>query len=895
MKKIADMIVEKRRTVMGLMMLIMVLCAFLMQKVEINNDLTKYLADDSPMKIGLDLMNEEFAEADSTQTIRVMFQDLEEEQRSEILSRLEGMEYVDSVDYDPDSEDYNKENHTLYILNTLYAYGSPEETALEAALEESFEQYDFCYKNDDSAIAPFPMWIILTAVGLLLVILLVMCNSWLEPFLFLGAIGVAVVINMGTNIVLGSISNVTSSIAAILQLSLSMDYSIILMNRYRQEREEIEDKGEAMKAALRHAFSSISSSSLTTIVGLLALAFMRFKIGFDLGVVLAKGVLISMLCILTLLPGIILACDRWIKGTEKRVIHVPTGGIASFSYRFRHLLSAAFVVLFIGAYILQGKTETVYTLRTEDAIADVFPSENMLVAVYETEDEAGAAGVMEALEEDPNVTQVVGYSNTLGKDYTCEELAEKIAELGEGSVPDVSLLQLIYYDYYRGGESRAMTAAEFLSFVSDTVMNNETFAGEMGEDIRDKIDMLEKFSDAESLTRPMEAEELAEFFGLDVSDVEKLFLYWMLWDSSAAAGEMSVQDFVDFLVDHVLTSNVLSGQFSQEDREMLTAGQRLIEAVVSGREYDGAEMYELLSGVGEGLDSGGVELLYLYYGSQEESDPKWRMSVEQFVEYLSGHILRDERFSAVIDDELRQSVEEMEDQLEQGIAQLVGAHYSRFLISTTYPEEAEETTAFFDRLHAMCGEKLGGSYYLVGNSAMSYEMRQSFGQEMLFITLLTSIAIFVVVALTFRSVIIPGILVLIVQCGVYITVSVVGLQGYSLYYLALLIVECILMGATIDYGILFASYYREKRALFDRREALAEAYGGSIHTILTSGLILILVTGIIGYTVSEPTIGQICRTISTGALSATLLILFVLPGMLAGLDRFLIASKKRKK
>ena len=113
----------------------------------------------------------------------------------------------------------------------------------------------------------------------------------------------------------------------------------------------------------------------------------------------------------------------------------------------------------------------------------------------------------------------------------------------------------------------------------------------------------------------------------------------------------------------------------------------------------------------------------------------------------------------------------------------------------------------------------------------------------------------------------------------------VGWQGYSIYFLALLIVECILMGATIDYGILFTGYYRERRKLLSSPEALESAYDGSVHSILTSGLILVLVTGVLGYTYSDPTVAEICRTIATGALSAILLILFLLPGLLAAFDR----------
>lgn len=327
MKKLANLIVDRRRIVILLMLLCTVVCLFLMQKVEINDDMTKYLADDSPMRIGMNIMEEEFPEIETSQTIRIMFQDLNSEQKSEILSELERIEYVDSVDYDAESEDYNKDNHTLYVLNTSYDYGSDEEISIETALDENFGQYDMVYRNGDTGIGALPTWIVCLAFGILMVILFVMCNSWIEPFLFLITIGAAIVINMGTNLVMGSVSNITFSIASILQLVLSMDYSIILMNRYRQERELTEVKEDAMKKALVHAFSSITGSSLTTIVGLLALVFMSFKIGMDLGIVLAKGVLISMLCIFTVLPFLILISDKLIHKTAKKVLNIPMNNL----------------------------------------------------------------------------------------------------------------------------------------------------------------------------------------------------------------------------------------------------------------------------------------------------------------------------------------------------------------------------------------------------------------------------------------------------------------------------------------------------------------------------------------------------------------------------------------
>ena len=332
LKKVANIIVEKRKIVLAVMLALTVVCVGLMTQVEINEDMTKYLADDSSMKIGMDIMNEEFPAMEQPSYIRVMFTDLGDEAKSEVLETLQKIDHVASVTHDPDSPDYNKDNHTLYTLNIDCAYGSEEEAAIEAALEGSFSDYEVVWRNGDTSLPDLPLWIAAVAVLMLIVILLIMCGSWIEPILFLVAIGVAVAVNMGTNIVLGSISSITFSIAAILQLVLSMDYSIILINRYRQEKAQVANPVEAMKSALVHAFSSIASSSFTTVVGLLALLFMSFKIGFDLGIVLAKGVALSMVCILTVMPGIILTFDKLIEKTAKKELHIPMGKVASFSY-----------------------------------------------------------------------------------------------------------------------------------------------------------------------------------------------------------------------------------------------------------------------------------------------------------------------------------------------------------------------------------------------------------------------------------------------------------------------------------------------------------------------------------------------------------------------------------
>ena len=289
-----------------------------------------------------------------------------------------------------------------------------------------------------------------------------------------------------------------------------------------------------------------------------------------------------------------------------------------------------------------------------------------------------------------------------------------------------------------------------------------------------------------------------------------------------------------------------------------------------------------------------VEKHHLYHGSMEQTDTAYTMSPVQLVEYLET-LSSDPSFSSLLTAEQKDGISKAKTQLDDGTAQLKGDEQSRLTITTKLPVESEKTSAFVKELSALCDEELPGEHYLIGNSIMVDEMESGFGREQLVITLLTAISIFIVVALTFRSLAIPAILVLIVQCGVFITVSALGAIGGSMYYLALLIVECILMGATIDYGILFTSYYREMRATLPVSEALIAAYKGSIHTILTSGTIMVLITAVIGPLFGNPTIEQIVRTLSVGCASAMFLILFLLPGIIALCDRAVIGKNKKEK
>ena len=760
--KLAGFIVKRRKAVLIFMVVLTTVVSLLMLGVHVNTDMTKYLPDGSSMKAGVELMEAEVPDAVSTHTLRVMVSGLDDEERASLTDKLGELEGVAAVTHVAGDAAYNQDDKALYVVAMDYDYRSVEQHSLESAIADlvasTYPQATTLIADDDANSSDIPLQTLVLALSLLFLILLAMCPSVLESLLFLVTIGCAVGINLGSNIVMGEVSSVTMCIAALLQLVLSMDYSIILMNRYRQElalenapegadRPSADQRDAAMRRAVTGAFSAITSSSLTTFVGLLALVFMSFKIGADLGIVLAKGVICSLVCVFTILPALILGCDRAIRATAKPTLHPERAmaGLARFSMRARYVTCVAFALLFAVAYIAQANTGVSYTLAKEDPIAQIFPRTSTVVLVYSNDDEDAVAAHIDEIEGAQGVEAVNAWGNTLGRAYSASELQQVMKEYGDQASDlgmDSSTINIVY-SLYASGE--------------------------------------------------------------DIDSMSKL------------------------------------------------------------------------------------ALLKLYKADAPEDVC---LTIPEFLGFVQEKLLPSKAFSTMADEKQKTAVDEMAAQIEDGEAKLRGEHAS--IMAVTFAGEAgsQEMFSFLDELDAWCVGNLKGEYHLVGDGPMAWEMSRGFHDELALITLLTAGTIYLVVALTFRNLLIPALLVLIVQCGVYLTVLATGLQGYSIYYLALLIVQCILMGATVDYGILFTSNYRHARARMGVAPALESAYVRSIHTVMTSGLIIVLVCGAIAMFGSDPTIGQICQTLSLGAACTIALILVFLPGILATLDRW-VAGKGR--
>ena len=286
MKKLAGILVDKRILFAAVTLAVTILCGLLALKVEINADMTRYLPAKSPMRHGLALLETEFPDPGEQSAFRFVFSGLPEDQIPAVQKAISDHVYVSRVEYEAGNPHYHRDGKTLMIVNLDYGYDSQQAETVQRVFQKEYANLGLTIRSNEMMKTYVPPSLLMTGVLMVVLILVLMCRSWIEPLFFLIAIGMAVLINLGTNLLLGYISDITMAIGPVLQLVLSMDYSVILMNRYRDEKSRGLDKRAAMKEALAGSFSSIWSSSFTTVVGLLALSFMTIKIGREIGVVL---------------------------------------------------------------------------------------------------------------------------------------------------------------------------------------------------------------------------------------------------------------------------------------------------------------------------------------------------------------------------------------------------------------------------------------------------------------------------------------------------------------------------------------------------------------------------------------------------------------------------------
>lgn len=347
--------------------------------VEVNYDLSEYLPAYAPSKAGLNLMEDEFGYPG---TARVMIGPVSLYEAKTYKDQIAGIDGVDMVmwadttaniygansfiDYD-DIQDYYRDGYA--VMDIIFEKGDADSQTRKAIKQMQKMLGDRGYfagsavqnKSLDETLKREISLAMAMGVFMIAVILCLTTTSWFEPVLFLMIMGIAIIINMGTNIVIHRISFLTFSVAAILQLAVSMDYSVFLLHAFIREKATAPDKETAMARALRHSLSSILASGATTIVGFIVLMLMRFNIGKDMGFVLAKGIVISLLTVILLMPTLILKWGDRVERTAHRQF-VPSAyeRIGKLVFKVRYVVLIVIVLLVIPAYTAQNMNQFIF-------------------------------------------------------------------------------------------------------------------------------------------------------------------------------------------------------------------------------------------------------------------------------------------------------------------------------------------------------------------------------------------------------------------------------------------------------------------------------------------------------------------------------------------------------
>ncbi len=680
MEKFAGRIIGHKKTVLFVTVGMLAVCLALMLVTKVNYNLADYLPKDAPSTKAIALYEKTFGGA--LPNLNVYVPDISVAQALKIKEALSELPGITGVTWLDDVADV-KQPLSVYDQETVSAwYKDGAALFLATGDEDRGEEIiksvrALCGERSllsgelvnlatvKTSIMKEIGKIILYVVPLVLLVLLLTTSSWLEPLLFVIAIGVAIVINEGTNAFLGEISFVTRATGAVLQLAVSMDYAVFLLHRFAEYRKQGLQVTEAMRKAMAASASSIAASAMTTVFGFLALTLMRFRLGPDMGFVLAKGTLLSFMSVMFLLPVLAIYFSSLMDRTHHRSFLPSFKRFGRVAVRICAPLSVVLLLAFVPSFLAQRQNSFLF----------------------------GSGGMYS------ETSQV--YKDT-----------EKIAQVF--------------------GESQQMALL--------------IPAGNPGKEAE--------------LSRAL-------------------------------------------------------------------ASARHIASVISYETQVGAVPREILS----------------------------RAQLSQFE--TNG--------------------------------------YSRLILAADTAAEGEEAFQTVENVRAIAASYAGDDYYLLGQSVVNTDLKQVITGDNLPVMLAAMVSIGLILALTFRSVLIPLVLLLTIEGAIWINMAVPYYMGDTINYIGYQIVSAVQLGATVDYGILLTKRYLEHRRENSRKDSARFAVSMAAGSILTPACILVIAGSTLGFVSSNGVISQMGLIIARGtAISAGMVLLF-LPAALMAVDRFISKRVIRKK
>lgn len=459
MLKVATFIVDRRNLFFLLFGIALIFSVVSMKWVKVENAMSAYLPDTTETRQGLDLMEEQFI---TYGTAKVMVTNIPYGEAEKIAEKIENMDAVIMMAFDNTTEHYNNFS-ALYDIT--FGYEETDERALEAldeveALLNGYDIYVSTSMGDASAkqIAS-EMQIISILVAIVVIsVLLFTSETWAEVPVLLLTFCAAALITKGTNFAMGTISFVSNSVTIVLQLALSIDYAVIFCNRYKEEHRTLPVR-EADIVALSKSIPEISSSSLTTVGGLIAMMFMQFGIGRDMALCLIRAIVLSLLAVFLLMPGLLMLFGNAMDKTKHKSFIPKIPFVGKFAYATKRIMPPLFLVMIIGAYLLSSKCPYVYgytmletpvqsdAMLVDEMITESFGDSNMVALIvpagnYEKEKE-----LLEELDAREEIDYTMGLANTEAMDgymLTDKLSARNFSELLELDYEEAEVLYMAY-------------------------------------------------------------------------------------------------------------------------------------------------------------------------------------------------------------------------------------------------------------------------------------------------------------------------------------------------------------------------------------------------------------------------------------------------------------------
>ena len=516
MEKLATFIVDKRNLFFLLYIFALIFCAIATSWVKVEDDITTYLPDTTETRQGLTVMNDNFV---TYGTANVMVSNITYDTALEIQEQLEDIDGVTTVDFDDTDEHYTNAS----ALFSVSFDGEVGDAHAEQALQEIRDKLEGTYDTsiysevgyDSSADLQSEMVVIVIIAAIIIVLVLTLTSrSYAEVPVLIMTFGAAALLNMGTNFLCGTISFISNSVTVILQLALAIDYAIILCHRFSDEHETLPTR-EACIAALSKAIPEISSSSLTTISGLAALAFMHFGIGRDLATVLIKAILFSLLSVFTLMPGLLVLFSKLIDKTRHKNLVPKITAVGKFDVKTRFVIPPIFGVIIVAAAVFANLCPYCYTYtdlvtakQSERQIAyqkikNTFGSSNMVAVIVPSGDYESEGKILDELDGCAEVKSTMGLANIEAMDGYMLTDALTPRQLAEMADLDYEVAKALYgayavdHDEYgeiiNGLDDYKVPIYDMFKFLEQEMHDgNITLSGDVQDTLDDLFDQLDE-------------------------------------------------------------------------------------------------------------------------------------------------------------------------------------------------------------------------------------------------------------------------------------------------------------------------------------------------------------------------------------------------------------------